>query len=102
MALRLHGETVSVPAEHSPSSERDLLTFAQKLLTVLDQGRKVATYKYAVLLGLMDLCIEKTSRQGTAPAMVTTAELADKVVNLYWTQATPHSQESGEIGRAHV
>jgi hypothetical protein len=70
--------------------EADLLTFAQKLLTVLDQGRTTATYKYAVLLGLMDLCLEKTSAQGTAPAMVTTVELAAKVIELYWSHASPY------------
>ena len=83
-----------MPSRPESGAEAGLLAFAQKLLTVLDQGRTTATYKYAVLLGLMDLCLEKTSRQGTAPAMVTTAELADKVVNLYWTQAMPHSQPS--------
>lgn len=72
------------------SADSGLLGFAQKLMTVLDQGLTTATYKYAVLLGLMDLCLEKTTAQGTAPSMVTTAELAEKVVDLYWSHATPH------------
>lgn len=68
------------------SADPGLLGFAQKLMTVLAEGRTTATYKYAVLLGLMDLCLEKTSAHGLAPTMVTTAELAEKVVDLYWSQ----------------
>ena len=38
--------------------ERSLIRFAEKVLALLDQGSFTATYKYAVLLGLMDLCME--------------------------------------------
>jgi hypothetical protein len=65
---------------------RDVIAFGERLLTLLDQGSFVATYKYAVLLGLIDLCLEKTSRHGVAPDSVTTRQLAEKVVELYWPQ----------------
>ena len=39
------------------TSARDVIAFGERLLALLDQGSFVATYKYAVLLGLMDLCI---------------------------------------------
>jgi 5-methylcytosine-specific restriction endonuclease McrA len=39
-----------------------------------------------VLLALMDLCLEKTSRKGVAPDSVTTYQLAKKVTELYWPQ----------------
>jgi hypothetical protein len=81
---------VSPSPPRDPSADAGLLGFAQKLMTVLDHGLTTATYKYAVLLGLMDLCLEKTSAQGTAPSMVTTAELAEKVIDLYWSHAAPH------------
>jgi 5-methylcytosine-specific restriction endonuclease McrA len=68
------------------ASERDLVAFAERVLALLDQGSFVATYKYAVLLALMDLCLEKTNRHGNAPDSVTTRELAEKVVELYWPQ----------------
>ena len=32
--------------------------FGEKLLNLLDEGAFTATYKYAVLLGLIDLCRE--------------------------------------------
>ncbi len=67
----------------------DAIRFAEKVLALLDRGSFNATYKYAVLLGLMDLCLEMTQRDGSPPAMVTTAQLAQKVVALYWPQAAP-------------
>ncbi len=68
------------------SREQDVVGFAERVLALLDQGSFVATYKYAVLLALMDLCLEKTNRQGFAPDAVTTRELAEKVIELYWPQ----------------
>ena len=65
---------------------RDVIAFGERLLALLDQGSFVATYKYAVLLGLMDLCLEKTNRDGVAPDSVTTRQLAEKVLALYWPQ----------------
>jgi 5-methylcytosine-specific restriction endonuclease McrA len=65
---------------------RDVIAFGERLLALLDQGSFVATYKYAVLLGLMDLCLERTSRHGVAPDSVTTRQLSEKVIELYWPQ----------------
>ena len=64
----------------------DLVGFAERVLALLDQGAFVATYKYAVLLALMDLCLEGTRRDGTSPDCITTRQLAEKVVELYWPQ----------------
>lgn len=64
----------------------DLVGFAERVLALLDQGSFVATCKHAVLLGPMDLCLEGTRRDGTAPDCVTTRQLAEKVVELYWPQ----------------
>lgn len=82
-----------MPAQNSStaaSTDPGLLGFAQKLMTLLAEGLTTATYKYAVLLGLMDLCVEKTGAQGAAPGMVTTRELAEKVIDLYWSQSLEH------------
>jgi hypothetical protein len=70
-----------------PQADSDVISFGERLLTLLDQGSFVATYKYAVLIGLMDLCLEKTNRHGVAPDSVTTPQLARKVIELYW----PHT-----------
>lgn len=65
----------------------DLVGFAERLLALLDEGKKTATYKYAVLLGLMDLSLERVNSEGRAPQSVSTHDLARKVVQLYW----PHT-----------
>jgi hypothetical protein len=70
----------------SDAPARDVIAFGERLLALLDQGSFVATYKYAVLLGLMDLCLERTNRHGVAPDSVTTRQLAHKVIELYWPQ----------------
>ena len=69
------------------AADRGALAFAEQLLTVLREGRYTSTYKYAVILGLMDLCLEKSTRTGAAPSSVTTGELARKVIELYWPHA---------------
>lgn len=58
------------------------LPFLEKLLQVLAQGGFTSTYKYAVLLGLIDLCLEA----GSPPAFVTSTQLARRVIELYWPQ----------------
>lgn len=73
---------------------RDAVAFAERLLVLLDEGRFTATYKFAVLLGLTDLCFELFAR-GVPPDMVTTRQLAEKVVDLYWPQTQPYVFEGG-------
>jgi hypothetical protein len=41
--------------------------FAQRLLQLLDEGRFVATYKFAVLLGLLEVLSESVGPAGEAP-----------------------------------
>ena len=72
----------------APDGARDVIRFAEKALLLLDEGGFAATYKFAVLLGLMDLCLEASARDGSPPEMVTTRQLAKKVVELYWLQTT--------------
>ena len=62
--------------------------FIERFLGLLDQGRYVATYKHAVLLGLIDLALERTLHDGTPPTTVTTRLLADKIIELYWRQSS--------------
>lgn len=74
------------------------MSFAERLMALLDQGAFLATEKYAVVLGLLDLCLVKTARDGTAPTSVTTMELAQKVIELYWPQTVVFGQ--GEASKA--
>jgi 5-methylcytosine-specific restriction endonuclease McrA len=77
----------------SPDGLRNYaVALAEKVVALLGEGQFTATYKYAVLLGLMDLCLEKTARDGAAPDIVTTRELADRVVEIYWPHCVPFHQ----------
>ena len=40
------------------------ISFAEKLLVLLDEGTFTATCKYAVLLALIDLCMERAAPDG--------------------------------------
>ena len=71
------------------SEERGAIGFAEKVLELLDEGRYTATYKYAVLLALMDLCLEYSTKNGGAPSSVTTRQLAGAVLELYWPHTVP-------------
>lgn len=69
--------------------DRSALRLAERLIQLLDEGSFTATYKYAVLVGLMDLCMELTSATGSPPEVVTTRQLAEKVIELYWSHCMP-------------
>lgn len=74
----------------APEPDRGALAFAEKLLSLLDEGRVATTYKYAVLLGLIDLCLEHSTISGSAPPAVRTEQLAEKVLELYWPHTAPY------------
>ena len=61
----------------------DPLGFAQLLLGLVDEGRRTATYKLAVLLALVDACAAGTDGQGRAATTITTRVLARQVAALY-------------------
>ncbi len=69
-------------------SAREQLDFIQKLRRLLDEGSFVATYKYALLHAIADLCVTRGDDSG-APLALSTRELADQFVRLYWRQAAP-------------
>jgi hypothetical protein len=71
------------------SEPRGVIRFAEKVLELLDEGRYTATYKYAVLLALLDLCLESTKASGAPPEMVTTRQIAEKIVEIYWVHTLP-------------
>ena len=69
--------------------DRGAIETAEQVLLLLDRGKRTSTYKYAVLLGLMDVCLERATRNGSAPDSVTTRQLAERVIHLYWAQTLP-------------
>jgi hypothetical protein len=81
--------------------ERGAIAFAEKVLELLDEGRYTATYKYAVLLALIDLCLERTQASGAPPEVVTTRELAEKIVEIYWPHTAPFGQHVSQASVLH-
>lgn len=70
----------------------DGVQFAQKLLELLDQGSVSTSYKYALLLAMLamlDCCVEYAGADGLAPPSLTTRQLAEAVLELYWPHAAP-------------
>lgn len=75
----------------------DPVAFAEKVLAILELGTFAATYKYALFTALMDLCLEQAPPGGGHPSSLTTRQLAEKVIDLYWQHATPY--EGGAVLR---
>lgn len=71
--------------EHIPSAG-----FAERLLEVIDSGRRTATYKLAVLIALLDLCARRSQADGQAPRQLHTRDIAGQVAALYWPQVIPY------------
>ena len=71
------------------ADQRRAIGFAEKILELLDEGRYTATYRYAVLLALIDLCLERTHASGGPPETLTTRQLAEKIVEIYWPHTVP-------------
>lgn len=71
----------------------DQLDVVERVLQILQEGRRSSTYKHAVLIGLMDLCVERTDALGWPPTTLTTRELAEKVLALYWPQVHPWDED---------
>ncbi|RMH00130.1 MAG: hypothetical protein D6705_01525 [Deltaproteobacteria bacterium] len=65
----------------------DVVRFAERVLFLLGRAATTTTYKYAVLLGLVDVCIEQVAEDGAAPDVITTRQLAEKVTWLYFRHA---------------
>jgi hypothetical protein len=74
-----------------------LAGFAERMLTVIDEGRRTATYKLALLLALMDCCAEGVSAQGQAPDQLGTRAIARRVAELYWPQLRPFPAATGAV-----
>ncbi|HBJ36645.1 MAG TPA: HNH endonuclease, partial [Planctomycetaceae bacterium] len=70
----------------SPESQIAFLTNLQRLLA---EGSFVATYKYALLLSLADISVEKGDDIG-GELEIPTTWIAEKFIAYYWRQATPY------------
>jgi len=64
------------------------LDFLNKLQRILNEGLFAASYKYALILALAELCVEKTSAADGSLALPL-PELSERFITLYWRQTAP-------------
>jgi 5-methylcytosine-specific restriction endonuclease McrA len=85
-----------------PDPVADPMAVVERVLQLLDEGAFVATYKHAVLLGLLDVLVARADRDGHPPDAVTTRELAEAVIALYWPQVRPWGEGGIETLRQNA
>lgn len=83
------------------------IAFAEQCLSLLDEASYNTTYKFAVLLALMDLVVEKANKDGSLATTLTTRQLAEKVIENYWYHvltypALNHQPLQGKSGQAEI
>lgn len=66
-------------------------------LALLDEGRRSATYKPALLLALVELALERAD--GADVLSLSLADIADRVMELYWQQTRPHPDSAAGVLR---
>ncbi|HTF66375.1 MAG TPA: HNH endonuclease signature motif containing protein [Edaphobacter sp.] len=71
----------------TPANQIKFLTNFQRLLA---EGLFTATYKYALLAALADLCVEHGNDSGD-PFVLSSFAIAEKLVEYYWRHATPYA-----------
>jgi hypothetical protein len=82
----------------------DPLLLGQRVVAILETGVRVATYKLATLMALIDQCIENLPEDPGDTLPVPIPDLAHRVLALYWRQIRPFEghdlrQSTGERAR---
>ena len=72
------------------STTNELLV--QRLFEVINEGKRDATYKLALLLGLIDWVTTHSDK-----SKIPTSELADAVLNIYFRQVSPYVSTKEEM-----
>jgi len=80
----------------TPESQIAFLTNLQRLLS---EGSFVSTYKYALLMALADIAVER-GNDDDRPLDIPTMLTAEKFVDYYWRQSAPFvsAQETQNLG----
>ncbi|KUI25597.1 HNH endonuclease [Mycobacterium sp. IS-1742] len=67
----------------------DPLLLGQRVIAILEQGQRDATYKLATLMALIEHSIENLPRDADDPLTVPIPDIAHRVLALYWHQVRP-------------
>jgi SOS-response transcriptional repressor LexA len=68
----------------------DFIAYIQRMLV---EGDFSATYKFALLHALADVCVEQPLQSEQSELVIELPTLADKLITLYWHHAMPFSSE---------
>ena len=79
------------PDRIAAADEPSAIAFGEKLLALLDTGSFTTSYKYALLLALLDATLEGTDPEGAPPRWLSGRDLGRRVLELYWRQARPYT-----------
>ncbi len=71
--------------------------FAERLLLIIDEGRRITTYKLALLTALINACAEGAGIEGHAPTTLHTRVIARHVLRLYLPQARSYLASDGAM-----
>lgn len=73
-----------------PPTASEQLAFLRSLQRLMDEGSFVASYKFALLHAIADLCVVKGDDSG-AELELSTSVIAEQFIRLYWPQVVPYS-----------
>lgn len=72
---------------------QEQLKFLNQVQYLLQNGRSTTTYKYALLMSLVRLAIEKGDNSGKA-LFLSSDDIAEKFIEIYWQQSRPFQFEA--------
>lgn len=93
------GQSKLLVQVNSPSPEQQL-RFLQRIQRLLTEGDFTATYKFALLISLCDLAVERW-KEGEDGPHFSFSDIGRKFIELYWTQVTPYMGR-GQAGQSLV
>src|SRR5262249_40508529 len=76
-----------------PPKPEEQIRVLVNLQRLFDERQFVASYKFALLLALADLSVEKGDDSGDA-LILSSEEIAGKFIQYYWRQAIPYPASS--------
>ncbi len=73
-----------------PPSAEEQIGFLQKLQRVYEEGEFTATYKFALLMSIAELTVERGNDSGDV-LNLKIQSIAEKFAEFYWPQSTPYA-----------
>jgi len=78
----------------SPEEQIEFLNFFQRIFS---EGKFSSSYKYALLMAIADLCVEKSNVSGSTLELKVD-EISEKFIQYYWRQSLPFGKSSNTEG----